>query len=480
MMDALPFRTLLHFPCTSKFTRPKDAMPIDFKCNFSSLEIKRLSRRMVLKFCGFNTLLLSINPVLAAPMPEMKEPEVIRTLKLASGVRFQEIIEGEGSEAQEGDTVEVNYVCRRSNGYFVHSTVDQFSGESSPVILPLDENQIIKGLKEVLIGMKVGGKRRALIPPSVGYVNENLKPVPDEFGPRRSLFSHATEPLIFEVQLLKSWFSSSGQDQLREKPSSSLLADWNSYAATSDANESTNGLRSFGSLDLEAAVRSANDTVSGTLNVDSFSSYNTEFPGPGFDYSSYAAVLCGIGGRVSKGVRDIPGNFQSATSNIPSGKALMYFGLFLATGVFFIFIAFTLFLPVIVLVPQKFAICFTLGCGSIIGSFFALKGPKNQLAHMSSKERLPFTLGFIGSMVGTLYVSMVWHSYVLSVLFSVIQVLALVYYAISYFPGGSAGLKVPLVFPCLIGDEAFREVTSTDVLVFCLYIFSFCLSSRFS
>ncbi|KAG5255464.1 peptidyl-prolyl cis-trans isomerase FKBP16 [Salix suchowensis] len=128
-------------------------MPIDFKCKFSSLEIKRLSRRM-----------------------------------LASGVRFQEIIEGEGSEAQEGDTVEVNYVCRRSNGYFVHSTVDQFSGESSPVILPLDENQTIKGLKEVLIGMKVG----ALIPPSVGY-----------FGPRRSLFSHATEPLIFEVQLLK-------------------------------------------------------------------------------------------------------------------------------------------------------------------------------------------------------------------------------------------------------------------------------------
>lgn len=91
------------------------------------------------------------------------------------------------------------------------------------------------------------GKRRALIPPSVGYVNENLKPIPDEvlpsfnylkfrfpvdfffpsvwfalsiiasevnwyhyvygyllqFGPRRSLLSHANEPLIFEVQLLK-------------------------------------------------------------------------------------------------------------------------------------------------------------------------------------------------------------------------------------------------------------------------------------
>ncbi|MFQ6664948.1 hypothetical protein Gotur_031874, partial [Gossypium turneri] len=98
--------------------------------------------------------------------------------------------------------------------------------------------------------------------------------------------------------------------------------------------------------------------------------------------------------------------FQSATSSVPSGKALLYFGLFLASGVFFVFIAFTMFLPVMVIMPQKFAICFTLGCGFIIGSFFALRGPKNQLAHMSSKE-----------------------------------VLALAYYAISYFPGGSAGLK---------------------------------------
>ncbi|CAN1200888.1 Protein transport protein SFT2 [Linum perenne] len=103
---------------------------------------------------------------------------------------------------------------------------------------------------------------------------------------------------------------------------------------------------------------------------------------------------------VSKGVRDMPGSLQTATSNIPSGKALMYFGLFLATGVFFVFIAFSLFLP-----------------------------------------RLPFSLGFIGSMVDTIYVSMVLHSYVLSVLFSVIQVMALAYYGISYFPGGSTGLK---------------------------------------
>ncbi|GAB2284807.1 hypothetical protein Dimus_019260 [Dionaea muscipula] len=205
----------------------------------------------------------------------------------------------------------------------------------------------------------------------------------------------------------QAWFTG-GDESQQTKPSTSLLADWNSYAATRVSEDAPSTNIGF---DLEAAYRSANDTVAGTFNV------------------------------VSKGVRDLPGNLQSATSGVPSGKALMYFGLLLAAGVFFIFIAFTMFLPVMVLMPQKFAICFTLGCGFIIGSFFALRGPSNQLAHMSSKERLPFTLGCLGCMIGTIYVSMVLHSYVLSVLFSALQVVALVYYAISYFPGGSAGMK---------------------------------------
>ncbi|KAI3897740.1 hypothetical protein MKW92_043867, partial [Papaver armeniacum] len=102
----------------------------------------------------------------------------------------------------------------------------------------------------------------------------------------------------------------------------------------------------------------------------------------------------------------LSGSFSSTTSSVHSGKSLMYFGLLLA-----------MFLPVMVLMPQKFAICFTLGCIFIIESFFALKGPKNQLAHMSSKERLPFTLGFIATMVGTSYVSKVLRSYLFSLLF---------------------------------------------------------------
>ncbi|XP_025011915.1 peptidyl-prolyl cis-trans isomerase FKBP16-1, chloroplastic isoform X2 [Ricinus communis] len=185
-MEGLPLQTMFNFLSvvqSSSNKRSRDAMTMNLDDNFTSLHVKRMPRRVILKCIGLNTVLLCIsnNPVLAAPMPGMEEPEIIRTLKFDNGVRIREIVDGKGQEAHEGDVVEVNYVCRRSNGYFVHSTVDQFSGESSPVILPLDENRIIKGLKEVIIGMKVGGKRRALIPPSVGYINENLQPVPDEY-----------------------------------------------------------------------------------------------------------------------------------------------------------------------------------------------------------------------------------------------------------------------------------------------------------
>ncbi|CAN0922861.1 Peptidyl-prolyl cis-trans isomerase FKBP16-1, chloroplastic [Linum grandiflorum] len=192
-------------PLSSRASKTKIADNNKPAMAFTRVFDSKFPRRVVLELITQTSFLSLLNPALAVvPSPEMDDaPQVIRTMKLDNGVRIQEVIEGEGAEAGEGDLVEINYVCRRSNGYFVHSTVDQFSGESSPVILPLNQNQIIKGLKDVLVGMKVGGKRRALIPPSVGYVNESLKPIPEEFGPRRSLLSHATEPLIFEVQLLK-------------------------------------------------------------------------------------------------------------------------------------------------------------------------------------------------------------------------------------------------------------------------------------
>nr|TKW37421.1 hypothetical protein SEVIR_1G046100v2 [Setaria viridis] len=73
----------------------------------------------------------------------IQEPDIIRYRKLDSGVILEDVVEGEGPEAREDDLVQFNYVCRRANGYFVHSTVDQFSGESNPVTLPLGGEEVI-------------------------------------------------------------------------------------------------------------------------------------------------------------------------------------------------------------------------------------------------------------------------------------------------------------------------------------------------
>ncbi|KAF7140684.1 hypothetical protein RHSIM_Rhsim06G0233000 [Rhododendron simsii] len=74
---------------------------------------------------------------------------------------------------------------------------------------------------------------------------------------------------------MQSWFSlgsSTGEDSNRKPPqptttssSSSLLSDWNSYAS-SEASEDSGGSLVRGFY-LKSAVRSANDTVTGTFNV---------------------------------------------------------------------------------------------------------------------------------------------------------------------------------------------------------------------
>lgn len=59
----------------------------------------------------------------------------------------------------------------------------------------------------------------------------------------------------------QSWFTGGPSNDLQKTPSS-LLADWNAYASTQDEGSSSD----LG-FDLEAAVRTANDKVSGTINV---------------------------------------------------------------------------------------------------------------------------------------------------------------------------------------------------------------------
>ncbi|CAE7832431.1 unnamed protein product [Symbiodinium sp. KB8] len=94
-------------------------------------------------------------------------------------------------------------------------------------------------------------------------------------------------------------------------------------------------------------------------------------------------------------------------------------------GCFLMSLAFV-FLPIVVLMPQKFALLFTLGSLCFLGSFSALRGHAAFARHLFSRSRLPFTLTYSLSMGGTLWASLIYRSYLLTIAFSAVQVSSLV------------------------------------------------------
>lgn len=78
---------------------------------------------------------------------------------------------------------------------------------------------------------------------------------------------------------------------------------------------------------------------------------------------------------------------------LPTGQQLVYFFSFLGGGVLFLFMAFFIGLPTLLLSPSKFALFFTLGCCFVMSGFASLKGWRSQMAHMLERERLPFSAG---------------------------------------------------------------------------------------
>lgn len=99
------------------------------------------------------------------------------------------------------------------------------------------------------------------------------------------------------------------------------------------------------------------------------------------------------------------------------------------------------YIPFIVLKARKFSLLFSLGSLFTVFSFSFLLGPWNHMRLLTSRERIPFTLTYLVTLSGTLYFAMALQSTVLTCLAAVAQMGALVWFIISYVPGGQTGLK---------------------------------------
>ncbi len=100
------------------------------------------------------------------------------------------------------------------------------------------------------------------------------------------------------------------------------------------------------------------------------------------------------------------------------------------------------YIPVLILYARKFALLFSLGSVFTLGSFSFLWGPVSHLKSLfGSRERLPFTTVYLVTLLGTLYFAMGLQSTVLTVVAAGGQVFALLWFVLSYIPGGQAGMK---------------------------------------
>ncbi|KAH3679971.1 hypothetical protein WICMUC_000714 [Wickerhamomyces mucosus] len=104
-------------------------------------------------------------------------------------------------------------------------------------------------------------------------------------------------------------------------------------------------------------------------------------------------------------------------------------------------LSFVLF-PVLALNPRKFGLLWSLGSLLFVISFGLLQGPVAYVKHLTSPSRLPFTGFFFSSVILTIYFSAFLKSTVLTLISSIVEVIAVIYYTVSYFPFGAQGLRM--------------------------------------
>lgn len=81
-------------------------------------------------------------------------------------LQITDITEGDGAEAKAGSTISAHYVG------VAHSTGEEFDASynrGDPLSFKLGVGQVIAGWDQGIEGMKVGGRRKLVIPPSLGY-----------------------------------------------------------------------------------------------------------------------------------------------------------------------------------------------------------------------------------------------------------------------------------------------------------------------
>jgi peptidylprolyl isomerase len=169
-----------------------------FRCLFTSITDLRIGRLRVpwlgmadfmkrFAFLGGSAAIAigaSLLPTGALAAIKAKSSKVV---KMSDGLQYTDLVVGTGASPQKGQKVTVNYVGTLTNGKKFDASADH-GGTFS---FNIGVGQVIRGWDEGVMSMKVGGKRRLVVPPELGYGAQ---------GAGNVIPPNAT--LIFEVELV--------------------------------------------------------------------------------------------------------------------------------------------------------------------------------------------------------------------------------------------------------------------------------------
>lgn len=107
-------------------------------------------------------------------------------------VYFGDIVTGTGAEAVKDKQLAVTYKGYLTNGQVFDQSRATNNGQLQPLLFTLGAGQLIPGFEQGVAGMKVGGTRRVIIPPSLGYGDKAQGGIP------------ANSVLVFDITLTAS------------------------------------------------------------------------------------------------------------------------------------------------------------------------------------------------------------------------------------------------------------------------------------
>lgn len=109
----------------------------------------------------------SPEPARITTQEDIPPPVQINQVTLANGLVIEDLGTGAGEMCLPGATVRVRYTCRLPDGRVVDG--------SGPTPVSLSLKRMILGWQDGLPGMRVGGKRRLTVPPSLGYGSRSVR-----------------------------------------------------------------------------------------------------------------------------------------------------------------------------------------------------------------------------------------------------------------------------------------------------------------